>query len=63
MAVAMNPTGEGVSSYFKAKIELSEMAILAATDNLRRLEAQRNSLNGRGQSSVPSLRYDKRIRD
>lgn len=57
MAVTMTmptATGEGVSSYFKAKIELSEMAILSATENLRRLEAQRNSLNGRGEDSSPS---------
>lgn len=60
---ATQATGEGVTSYFKAKIELSEMAILSATENLRRLEAQRNSLNGRGELVTLPGRRERERRD
>lgn len=41
------PSG-GVKSYYQAKIEAAEHLINAKTQNLRRLEAQRNKLNARG---------------
>ncbi|KAK4048196.1 26S proteasome regulatory subunit 8 [Microbotryomycetes sp. JL201] len=37
----------GVTSYFQSKIEAAELLINAKTQNLRRLEAQRNALNAR----------------
>lgn len=37
--------GKGVHNYFKNKIEAAELTINAKTQNLRRLEAQRNTLN------------------
>lgn len=50
MAVAVHtptPPG-GVKSYYQAKIEAAEILINQKTQNLRRLEAQRNALNARG---------------
>lgn len=38
----------GVKSYYQAKIEVAELTINQKTQNLRRLEAQRNALNARG---------------
>ena len=38
----------GVQSYYQAKIEAAELLINKKTQNLRRLEAQRNALNARG---------------
>lgn len=38
----------GVKSYYQAKIEAAEIEINQKTQNLRRLEAQRNALNARG---------------
>jgi hypothetical protein len=43
-------TGGDVKSYYTAKIEASELSINKKTQNLRRLEAQRNALNARGES-------------
>ncbi|TEB29959.1 26S proteasome regulatory complex, ATPase RPT6 [Coprinellus micaceus] len=37
----------GVKSYYQAKIEAAEILINQKTQNLRRLEAQRNALNGK----------------
>lgn len=39
--------GKGVTSYFTNKIEQAEHLINQKTQNLRRLEAQRNALNAR----------------
>ena len=39
---------EGLKAYFKAKIEEAELAVRNKTQNLRRLEAQRNELNTKG---------------
>ena len=39
----------GIKSYYQAKIESAEILINQKTQNLRRLEAQRNALNARGQ--------------
>jgi hypothetical protein len=38
-------------TYYRNKIEAAELEITKKTQNLRRLEAQRNALNGRGESS------------
>ena len=40
----------GLKSYYQAKIEAAELLINQKTQNLRRLEAQRNALNARGAS-------------
>ncbi|GAA5975316.1 hypothetical protein JCM11641_005935 [Rhodosporidiobolus odoratus] len=41
------PKGKGITSYYTTKIEQAEQLIHAKTQNLRRLEAQRNALNAR----------------
>ncbi|DBA68841.1 TPA: 26S proteasome regulatory subunit 8 A [Trebouxia sp. C0005] len=41
------PLGEGLRSYYKAKIEELEIQARDKQHNLRRLEAQRNDLNGK----------------
>ena len=41
----------GIKSYYQAKIETAELTINQKTQNLRRLEAQRNALNARGEQS------------
>jgi len=48
---AQTPAG-GIKSYYQAKIEAAELLINQKTQNLRRLEAQRNALNARGESST-----------
>ena len=50
MPVATRPQKPpvGVQSYYQAKIEAAELLINQKTQNLRRLEAQRNALNARG---------------
>lgn len=45
---APTPPG-GIKSYYQAKIEAAELTINRKTQNLRRLEAQRNALNARGE--------------
>lgn len=40
----------GIKAYYQAKIEAAELTINQKTQNLRRLEAQRNALNARGMS-------------
>ena len=51
MPVAIRtPTAPGgIKSYYQAKIEAAELTINRKTQNLRRLEAQRNALNARGE--------------
>lgn len=39
---------EGIKQYYQGKIEECELTINEKTQNLRRLEAQRNSLNAKG---------------
>jgi len=43
-------TKQGAASYYKTKIEELEVIINEKTQDLRRLEAQRNQLNGKGES-------------
>lgn len=47
-AKVAQPTGEGLRSYYKSKIEELEIQIRDKQHNLMRLEAQRNSLNTKG---------------
>ena len=47
--------GEGIKSYYKQKIEENEVSLAAKIQNLRRLEAQRNELNSRGQYILNSV--------
>jgi hypothetical protein len=42
---------QGINSYYKTKIEELEIVINDKTQNLRRLEAQRNQLNTKGETS------------
>ena len=42
-----------LKSYYQAKIEAAELTINQKTQNLRRLEAQRNALNARGACTRP----------
>lgn len=46
---------KGLSSYYKTKIEELELVINDKTQNLRRLEAQRNQLNAKGCTYFPGL--------
>lgn len=52
--VLTNAGGDGLKSYYRAKIEEYEVAVRDKTQNLRRLEAQRNELNHKGASVPPS---------
>jgi 26S proteasome regulatory subunit T6 len=45
----------GLKSYYQAKIEAAELLINQKTQNLRRLEAQRNALNARGATDLRVL--------
>jgi hypothetical protein len=40
----------GLTSYYKQKIEHLEMTVRDKTQNLRRLQAQRNELNSKGKN-------------
>ena len=53
--LAMGRVGEGLSSYYKAKIEELEIQARDKQHNLRRLEAQRNELNTKGESTLVCL--------
>jgi hypothetical protein len=50
--------GLGLSNYYQGKIEQLELLIKDKTQNLRRLESQRNELNTNGarQIAVPAQR-------
>ena len=47
--LAKKTNGGGMKAYYQAKIEAAELTINQKTQNLRRLEAQRNALNARGE--------------
>lgn len=50
VATAKTPVAPGgLKAYYQAKIEAAEILINQKTQNLRRLEAQRNALNARGE--------------
>ena len=42
----------GLKAYYQSKIESAELTINHKTQNLRRLEAQRNALNARGKQET-----------
>ncbi|KAF8316621.1 26S proteasome regulatory complex ATPase RPT6 [Clavulina sp. PMI_390] len=46
-AITKKPNAGGIKAYYQAKIEAAELTINHKTQNLRRLEAQRNALNAR----------------
>jgi 26S proteasome regulatory subunit T6 len=48
------PAPSGIKQYYQTKIEVAELTINKKTQNLRRLEAQRNALNARG-ALIPAL--------
>jgi hypothetical protein len=50
----VEPIGPGLRDYLNSKIEELELAIRGKSQNLKRLEAQRNKLNSQG-SFIPSL--------
>jgi hypothetical protein len=63
MPVAVQPPTApgGIKLYYQAKIEAAEITINRKTQNLRRLEAQRNALNARGSYKIavmPSPAHD-----
>ena len=43
------PAGEGLRAYYRSKIEELEVQIRDKQHNLKRMEAQRNELNGTGE--------------
>ncbi|KAJ3062641.1 26S protease regulatory subunit 8 [Podochytrium sp. JEL0797] len=47
VSAAAAPKGDGIKTYYKNKIEDLETTISVQTQNLRRLEAQRNQLNSK----------------
>lgn len=59
MPVAIHtPTpATGLKAYYQAKIEAAELEINQKTQNLRRLEAQRNALNARGAYAVYNIQW------
>lgn len=48
MLVSVLGLQDGLRGYYKAKIEELEISVRNKTQNLRRLEAQRNELNTQG---------------
>jgi hypothetical protein len=47
-ATMVGGKGEGLRAYYQGKIEEMEIVLGTKTQNLRRLEAQRNELNSKG---------------
>lgn len=44
-------TKDGLKSYYVTKIEELQLVVTEKTQNLRRLQAQRNELNAKGKTS------------
>ena len=44
----VSKTGDGLENYYRSKIEELELVVRDKTQNLRRLQAQRNDLNSKG---------------
>eukprot|EP00894_Picocystis_sp_ML_P004335 jgi/Pico_ML_1/54852/g710.t1 len=56
------PQDEGLRPYFQAKIEELEHLVRDKAQNLRRLEAQRNEINSKGQD-VDRARTGRGVKD
>lgn len=53
--VSQAPSGDvkdGLKSYYVTKIEELQLVVTEKTQNLRRLQAQRNELNAKGESNL-----------
>lgn len=50
-ASAQQQEGGGLSRYYQSKLDELELIIREKTNNLRRLEAQRNALNTKGSTA------------
>lgn len=50
-----------MQTYYQNKIEAAELEITKKTQNLRRLEAQRNALNTRGEPRLHRGRVGRRV--
>jgi 26S proteasome regulatory subunit T6 len=48
VAMASTDDSAGLTSYYEQKIEHLELTVRDETQNLRRLQAQRNELNSKG---------------
>ena len=48
------PRGEGIRKYYMTKIDELQMVVTEKSQNLRRLEAQRNELNAKGKHKMQS---------
>lgn len=55
MEIDCGPRGEGFRSYYIQKIEELQLIVNEKSQNLRRLQAQRNELNAKG------MKYDLKI--
>lgn len=51
------PRGEGFRSYYITKIEELQLIVAEKSQNLRRLQAQRNELNAKGTLNEHSSDY------
>lgn len=57
--MGVKATGEGLRAYYKGKIEELEMQMREKQHNLRRMEAQRNELNTKGELHGATLHQSK----
>jgi len=60
--MGVKATGEGLRAYYKSKIEDLEVQIRDRTQNLQRMEAQRNELNMKGKEKESSAPHRTRLR-